>query len=77
MKTGRLAKNWLACVTCPRFITQLDEVIPLGETVQTANPVQTSAFFGVKKGFRGVVVDAGNPLQHDDFPLGRALSSAG
>src|SRR3972149_677814 len=28
----------------------------------TANSVQTNGFFGVKKGFRADVVDAGNPL---------------
>ena len=41
------------------------------------NPVQTTAFFGVKMGFRRGAVDAGFPLQYDDLPLGRALSSAG
>jgi len=43
----------LAAVTSPPFITQLDEVIPLGETVQTANPVQTTGFFGGKCDLRG------------------------
>jgi len=48
-----------------------------GEPEETANPVQTSAIFGVKRGCCGDAVDAGFPLQYDDFPLGRALSSAG
>jgi hypothetical protein len=34
--------------------------IPL-ETDRTANPVQTTAFFGVEKGFFGEGVDGGNP----------------
>ena len=46
-------------------------------SARTANPVQTTAFFGVKKGFSGSAVDAGNPLRSYDFSLGRALSSAG
>jgi hypothetical protein len=32
MKSARVAKKWLVGVTYPRFITQLDEVIPMGET---------------------------------------------
>jgi hypothetical protein len=47
------------------------------KSAQTANPVQTTGIFRVEKGFPAGVVDAGNPLQYDDFPLGRALSSAG
>ena len=49
-----------------------------GEGVErTANRVQTPRFFGLKKGFRGSSVDARFPLQYDDFPCSRALSSAG
>ena len=48
-----------------------------GKAERTVNPVQTTAILGVKKGFRRNAVDAGFPLQYDDFPLGRALSSAG
>jgi len=32
------------------------------ETARTANPVQTTAFFGVWKGFSADPVDAGFPL---------------
>jgi hypothetical protein len=32
------------------------------KAVRTANPVQTTAIFGVKRGFTGEGVDAGNPL---------------
>jgi len=34
-----------------------------GESARTANPVQTTGFFVVKKGFFGYAVDAGNPLR--------------
>jgi hypothetical protein len=33
-----------------------------GETARTANPVQTTGFFGVKKGFCGNGVYGGNPF---------------
>ena len=33
------------------------------EAERAANPAQTTALFGVKKGFPDRVVDAGNPLQ--------------
>lgn len=40
-------------IGCPRFnVTCLPE---------TSNPIQTAAIFGVKKGFSGSAVDAGNP----------------
>ncbi len=48
-----------------------------GKPERTANPVQTTGYFWVILGFSGSPVDAGNPLQYDDFPLVRALSSAG
>ena len=44
------------------------------EAERTASPVQTTAFFGVKKGFPGTAVDAGFLIQYSNFPLGRALS---
>jgi len=44
---------------------------------QTANPAQTTGFFGVKWEFLQGAVDAGFPLQYSDFPHRRALSSAG
>ena len=47
------------------------------ESEQTANPVQTTGIFGMEMGFFPKAVDAGFPLQYDDFPLVRALSSAG
>ena len=47
------------------------------DTARTANPVQTSAIFRVWKGISAGTVDAGFPLQHDNFSLRRALSSAG
>jgi len=34
-----------------------------GEYERTANPGQTTLIFGVKKGFRGYGVDAGNHLR--------------
>jgi hypothetical protein len=34
----------------------------MGKSARTANPVQTTGFFGVKKGFRGEGVNVGNPL---------------
>jgi hypothetical protein len=40
-------------------------------------PRKQPAFSGVKKGFFLNAVDAGFPLQYDDFHLGRALSSVG
>jgi hypothetical protein len=49
----------------------------VGNPEPTANPVQTTPFFGMKKGFCEGAVDAGFPLQYDDLPNGRALSSAG
>ena len=48
-----------------------------GKSARTANPAQTTAFFGVKRRFRRGAVDAGFPLQYSDFPHRRALSSAG
>ncbi len=36
---------------------------------KTANPVQTTAYFGVKKGAFGYPFDAGNPFRQDDFIL--------
>ena len=41
---------------------------------RTASPAQTTVIYGVKMGFPGYAVDAGNPLQYEDFPLVRALS---
>ena len=38
------------------------ETAPSGESVRTANPVQTTACFGVKKGFCRNAVDGGNPV---------------
>jgi len=38
-----------------------------GETVRAANPMQTNAFFGVKRGFPGEGVDTGFPLQLERF----------
>jgi hypothetical protein len=35
------------------------------ESERTVNPLQTTAFFGVKKGVRRDAVDGGNPLQDD------------
>lgn len=46
------------------------------ESVRTANPLQTTAIFGVKKGFRGSPVDSGNPFRYYDFSLVRALSGS-
>jgi len=41
---------------------------------RTANSVQTTTFSGVKRGDCRDAVDAGFPLQYDDFPLVRAVS---
>jgi hypothetical protein len=39
---------------------------------KTANPVQTSGYFGVKKDYPVEAVDGGNPLvQMERFPVGR------
>ena len=46
------------------------------EAVRTANPEQTTGYFGVERGFFPKAVDAGFPLQYDDFLLGRVRRSA-
>ena len=46
------------------------------EAARTANPVQTTAFTGMKNGLFGSAFDAGNPFRSDDFPLVRALSGS-
>jgi len=46
----------------------------IGETARTANPVQTTAFFGVKMGYRRDVDCGGNHQTQDDISLGRAFS---
>jgi hypothetical protein len=48
-----------------------------GKAERTANPVQATAIFGAKRGLCREAIDARFPLQYEDFPLGRALSSAG
>ena len=51
-----------ANLPCRTFLMELE-----GETARTANPAQTSAFFGVKSGVSHGVVDAGFPLQYRTF----------
>jgi hypothetical protein len=71
-----LVQHEMERVACPPHIDP-GCVNTFQESARTANPVQTSAIFGAWKGFFVGVVDAGFPLQYDDFPHGRALSSAG
>jgi hypothetical protein len=47
------------------------------ETVQTANPVQTTAIFEVIGGVFGYAVDGGNPLQNDAFLSREPLAEVG
>jgi hypothetical protein len=52
---------------CAYPIHELQEIvcslsIGRGKTVRIANPMQTTGFFGMEKGFRGDGVDVGNPL---------------
>jgi hypothetical protein len=49
--------------TSPPFDTiAMDEEFRLGKSARTANPAQTTAFSGVKKGFLSVAVELGNPV---------------
>ena len=41
---------------------------------RAANPVQTTGFFGVEKGFSGYSIDAGNPLCSWRGLRGRVIS---
>ncbi|MGB7972455.1 MAG: hypothetical protein WCF31_10860, partial [Candidatus Deferrimicrobiaceae bacterium] len=38
-----------------------------GNAARTATPVQTTAYFGMKRGFYGYPVDVGNPFPYWDF----------
>jgi hypothetical protein len=78
--TQTVALFWEAIIQggdlLPKNMTIGTREIP-PEAARTANPVQTTVIFGVKKEFRGEAIYEGFPLQYEDFPLGRALSSAG
>jgi hypothetical protein len=69
--------NQVLGLTCLPASYKLDDGISARETTETVSPEQTSAILGVWKWFLADAVDGGKPLQYDDFPHGRALSSAG
>jgi hypothetical protein len=48
----------------PPYVNSTGEEISDGEAARTANPVQTTDIFVVKRGYSRDVVDAGFPLEY-------------